>query len=123
MEELLKEHNLKVTNHRLEILEIVNKLNIKSTIKNIINNTDMDMSTVYRTLNTLEENNILEKNIINDEVVYTIKEEHKHYIKCIKCNKVTEIDECPFDLKDNIDGYKILSHSLMIDGICNKCQK
>ena len=123
MEELLRDHNLKVTNHRLEILEIVNKLNIKSTIKNIISNTDMDMSTVYRTLNTLEENNILEKSIINDEVVYTIKEEHKHYIKCIKCNKVTEIDTCPFDMKDNIDGYKVISHSLMIDGICNKCQK
>jgi Fur family ferric uptake transcriptional regulator len=123
MEELLKKHGLKVTTHRIEILNIINELNLKSTIKNIIDKTNMDVSTVYRTLNTLEENNIIDKSIINDEVVYTIKEEHKHYIKCVKCNKVTEIEDCPFDIEDDIEGYKIISHSLMIDGICNKCQK
>ena len=123
MEELLKNHNLKVTSNRVEILNIINELNLKSTIKNIINKTNMDTSTVYRTLNTLEENNILDKNIINDEIVYTIKEEHKHYIKCIKCNKVTEIDTCPFDVSSELNGFKVISHSLMIDGICNNCQK
>jgi len=123
MIEILKNNNLKITKHRLEILELINKLNIKSTIKNIIDNTNMDTSTIYRTLKTLEENNIIEKNIINDEIVYMIKEEHKHYIKCIKCNTVTEIDECPFDINDSINGYKVISHSLMIDGICKNCQK
>ena len=123
MEELLKNHGLKVTTHRLEILNILNELLLNATVKNIIDKTNMDVSTVYRTLKTLEDNNIIDKTIVNDEVVYTIKEEHRHYIKCIKCNKVTEIDECPFDVSNNIEGYKIVSHSLMIDGICDNCQK
>ena len=123
MEELLKNHGLKVTTHRLEILNVLNELLLNATVKNIIGKTDMDVSTVYRTLKTLEDNNIIDKTIINDAVVYTIKEEHRHYIKCIKCNKVTEIDECPFDVSNNIEGYKIVSHSLMIDGICDNCQK
>jgi len=123
MEALLKNHGLKVTTHRLEILNILNELLLNATVKNIIDKTNMDVSTVYRTLKTLEDNNIIDKTIVNDEVVYTIKEEHRHYIKCIKCNKVTEIDECPFDVSNNIEGYKIVSHSLMIDGICDNCQK
>ena len=123
MEELLKNHGLKVTTHRLEILNVLNELLLNATVKNIIDKTNMDVSTVYRTLKTLEDNNIIDKTIVNDEVVYTIKEEHRHYIKCIKCNKVTEIDECPFDVSNNIEGYKIVSHSLMIDGICDNCQK
>jgi Fe2+ or Zn2+ uptake regulation protein len=49
--------------------------------------------------------------------------EYDEQKKCIKCNKVTEIDECPFDVSNNIEGYKIVSHSLMIDGICDNCQK
>ena len=122
MEELLKNHDLKVTKNRVDILNIINKLSVNSTIKNIISKTNMDVSTVYRTLNTLEENNIIEKSIINDEVVYMIKEEHKHYFKCIKCNKITEIEHCPIDLSDSLEGYKVLSHSLMVDGICNKCK-
>lgn len=122
MEDLLKNHDLKVTKNRVDILNIINKLSVKSTIKNIISKTNMDVSTVYRTLNTLEENNIIEKSIINDEVVYMIKEEHKHYFKCIKCNKITEIEHCPIDLSDSLEGYKVLSHSLMVDGICNKCK-
>ena len=122
MEELLKNHDLKVTKNRVDILNIINKLNVNSTIKNIISKTNMDVSTVYRTLNTLEENNIIEKSIINDEIVYMIKEEHKHYFKCIKCNKITEIEHCPIDLSDSLEGYKVLSHSLMINGICNKCK-
>ena len=123
MEELLKNHGLKVTTHRLEILNVLNELLLNATVKNIIDKTNMDVSTVYRTIKTLEDNNIIDKTIVNDEVVYTIKEEHRHYIKCIKCNKVTEIDECPFDVSNNIEGYKIVSHSLMIDGICDNCQK
>ena len=122
MDELLREHNLKVTSQRIDVLKVINKLSTKASIKNIIEEVDMDSSTVYRTINTLESNSIIDKSIINDEVVYMIKEAHKHYFKCIKCNNVTEIDHCPIDLNNELEGFKVLSHSLMIDGICNKCQ-
>ena len=123
MEELLRNNNLKVTKQRVDILNTINELKLESTIKNIINKLDMDQSTVYRTLKTLEENNIVEKNIINDEVIYMIKEKHQHYFKCVKCHKITEIDHCPMDLSNELEGYKILSHQLILDGICNNCQK
>ena len=37
-------------------------------------------------------------------------------------NSIKEIDICPIELDDYIDGYKIISHSLVIDGICKRCQ-
>ena len=122
MYELLKEHNLKVTNNRIEILNIINDLKVDASIKNIIQNTNMDVSTVYRILNTLEKNNIIDKIVNEDDIVYLIKEEHKHYFKCVKCHQMIEIDTCPFE-HYKMNGFKILSHSLILDGICDKCQK
>ena len=123
MDELLKNHNIKVTKQRIDVLNTINELKTNSSIKNIIDRLDVDQSTVYRTLKTLESNNIIDKNVINDEVIYLIKEEHQHYFKCVKCNQITEIEHCPMDLSSELDGFKILSHSLIVDGICNKCQK
>lgn len=123
MDELLKKYNLKITQQRLDILRVINKLKTDSTIKNIINKTKMDQSTVYRTLKTFEDNNLIDKSIINEEVVYMIKEEHKHYFKCLKCNQVIEIKDCPIDIHGELDGCKIISHSLILDGICNDCNK
>lgn len=123
MNELLNKNGLKVTKQRLLVLDTINKLKLNSTVKNIISKLDIDQSTVYRTLKTLEENNIIEKSVINDEIVYMIKEEHKHYFKCIKCNHIIELDHCPIDLSDELDGCKIINHSLILDGICNKCNK
>ncbi|MBR6072928.1 MAG: transcriptional repressor [Bacilli bacterium] len=123
MNELLIKHGLKVTNQRIQVLDAINELSVNSTIKNIINKLNIDQSTVYRTLKTLEENNIIEKNVIDDEIIYIIKEEHKHYFKCIKCNKVKELHTCPIEISDELDGCKILNHSLILDGICDNCNK
>ena len=51
MKELLKQHNLKITNNRLEILDIIKELDLDATIKNILIKTKIDKSTVYRTQN------------------------------------------------------------------------
>lgn len=123
MNELLIKHGLKVTNQRVEILNIINELKTDSTVKNIINKVSFDQSTVYRTLKTLEENNIIDKTIIDDEIIYTIREEHKHYFKCIRCNEIKELHTCPIEISDELDGCKIINHSLILDGICNNCNK
>lgn len=123
MDELLRNHNLKVTKQRIDVLNAINELKLDASIKNIISKLSIDQSTVYRTLNTLESNHIIDKSVMDNEVIYLIKEEHQHYFKCVKCNSITEIEHCPMDLSQELDGFKILSHSLIVDGICNKCQK
>lgn len=120
MKELLKQHNLKITNNRLEILDIIKELDLDATIKNILIKTKIDKSTVYRTIETLLKNNVIETSINHkNELYYQIKE-HKHYIKCIKCHNKQEIDICPVETIEK-NGFKIISHKIEIDGICNKC--
>ncbi len=125
--DILKNNNLKVTKQRIEILDMINILGLNSSIKNISSKiTDMDKSTIYRILNILYENGILEKIIGKDnQIIYVISDEHKHYMKCLKCGSIQEIDKCPFDdnkNNSNINGFKVIRHSLIIEGICKNCQ-
>ncbi len=123
MEELLRKNNLKVTKQRLEVLNLINELDDNATIKNISNKIKIDNSTMYRIIELLLEKNVIEKNLnYNDEIYFRIKENHIHYIKCIKCHKKEEIEICPIE---NIEekGFKILNHKIEIDGICNECNK
>lgn len=122
MKEILKKNNLKVTANRVEILELINKLDIDATIKKILDNTTIDKSTVYRTIETFLEKKIIETSINHkNELYYTINEQHKHYIKCIKCHKKEVINICPIENLEK-NGYKIINHKIEIEGICNKCQ-
>lgn len=121
MEKLLRENNLKVTKQRLEILNLINELDDSATTKNISNKIKIDNSTMYRIIELLLEKNIIEKNInYNNEIYFKIRENHIHYIKCVKCHKKEKIEMCPIE---NIEekGFKILKHKIEIDGICNDC--
>ena len=122
VEELLKENNLKVTKQRLLVLNCIIELDFNATINNIINSVNIDKSTVYRIINVLIKNGVLEKDINYENIDYfKIKSNHKHYIKCIKCNKIKLLDECPFD-NVNVDDFEVINHSLKIEGICKSCK-
>lgn len=121
MEELLRKNKLKITRQRLEILNLINTLDDNATIKNISSKMKIDNSTMYRIIELLLEKNIIEKNLNYDNKIYfKIKENHIHYIKCIKCHKKEKIEICPIE---NIEekGFKILNHKIEIDGICTDC--
>ena len=123
LENLLKNHNLKITNSRLEVLNLINSLDINATKKNIILKSNIDKSTVYRILEVLLKENVIEKNLnYNNQVYYSIVEEHVHYIKCIKCHKRKKIDICPIPNLEKT-GFKIISHKIEIDGTCANCSK
>ena len=123
LEILLKNHNLKITNSRLKILNLINSLDINATKKNIILKSNIDKSTVYRILEVFLKENVIEKNLnYNNDIYYSIMEEHAHYIKCIKCHKREKIDICPIPNLEKT-GFKIISHKIEIDGICANCSK
>lgn len=121
--QILKNNNLKITRQRKEILGAIDKLGNNATISEIIKLVDIDKSTVYRNIDILIKNNIILKQVnYENKDYYVIASNHKHYVKCVKCFKIKELNNCPFD-SINLDGFDIINHSLKIEGICEDCKK
>lgn len=129
----LKENNIKVTEPRKNILEII--LSSKEAINaNLIHtillkdNIKIDLSTVYRTLDLLESKKILNKfDLGNNMYNYTlIKNAHKHIIQCDLCHKEMVID-CPIpQIEEQIKaktGITLTESHVYLKGICSDCGK
>lgn len=118
----MNKYNIKLTKQRKDILsklESYDYISIKD-LEDLL--PDVNKSTIYRNVHFLEESNIISPILLDDNIVYSLKSSHKHYISCAKCKKNIELDKCPIDEKI-IDEYKIFEHNISIKGICPKCQK
>lgn len=86
----------------------------------------MNLSTVYRILETFIQYQLVEKTFLDNTAYFKIaSSEHHHYMVCLKCHKMIEMD-CHFHgvadedaLKHN---FKITSHDLTVYGYCTNCQ-
>ena len=87
----------------------------------------MNVSTVYRTLNTLTEKNILIRSVRQDGKAYYAlpKKDHFHRLVCDLCGKVIPIETCPLsELEESLQtktGFRITGHSLEFTGLCPQC--
>lgn len=78
----------------------------------------MNVSTVYRTLNTLTEKKILIRSVRQDGKAYysLAKKDHSHRLVCDLCGKVIPVDTCPLsELEETLQqktGFRITGHSL-----------
>ncbi|MCX6754597.1 MAG: Fur family transcriptional regulator [Candidatus Nomurabacteria bacterium] len=133
---ILKDNGLKVTPARLSILNIftkskfpLNAFSVYSELSKDKKNKNINEATVYRTLSSLEKNDILKiVNLRKDSVYFELNNDHHHHIVCTICGTVE-------DFKENISIEKILSkiiekstkfkkikeHSLELFGICKVC--
>lgn len=90
---------------------------------------EMNLSTVYRTLDVFTQKGLVLKNTlsVDDRATYEINHnEHRHHLMCVSCGAITPITGCPLASyeKELIahTGYQILEHKLEILGVCPKCQ-
>ena len=118
MKELFKKNNIKYTKQRERVYNIIKDNPI--TMKEILNNKDdIDSSTIYRIIEMFLEKNLIIKIVDGSEIYYAINDEHSHYINCMMLQCwVLLITEISKDL-----GYTLLSHSLIMDGLCPTCNK
>jgi len=133
MSKILKENNLKNTPSRELILNVIKKTSLPITAEDIyqlVNKKDsVNLSTVYRTLNTLCNKAVLMKQMMHDKKTYyqLNNTSHKHILVCEVCGNKTPIEDCPMHhLEDKIEeetGFQIKGHNLEILGICKDCQK
>lgn len=82
--------------------------------------------TVYRTLATLLEQNVIEHMEFSDDAAkYRLKchEEHHHHLVCLGCGATFPIDECPMDfLESRIDQFQVVHHRFEVYGYCSLCR-
>ena len=46
---------------------------------------------------------------------------HHHHIICSYCGKVGQVDVCGYDEGMMIDGFRLVSHVVQLNGICDSC--
>lgn len=133
--ELLKKSGLKVTKQREAILDILLASPAHLTAEDIYldlkaKSLDFGLSTVYRTLSSLEEHRIVEKTGLPDDTgkqYYEIAHTgHRHHLVCVKCKRCIVLDECPVEAFTaavcKAHGFTLTGHSFEIFGVCPDCQ-
>lgn len=114
------------------ILNIIRQQKNSFTIKDIYKDLKgkVGLTTIYRLIDKLVEENKLNKTISIDNTTYyqyleeCTKENH-FYLKCDKCGSMTHIDcDCIEELTSHIvqnHKFKPNKDHIIIDGICSKC--
>jgi Fur family zinc uptake transcriptional regulator/Fur family ferric uptake transcriptional regulator len=85
-----------------------------------------NFSTVYRNLEMLVQEGIVNKVIVQDKThayELNVESEHHHHMICMVCGNVQCIDYCPIDNISEKHGFKHTDHRLEIYGFCKECSR
>lgn len=134
---VLKDKGMKYTEQRAIILQILINLDdhlnaeeVHAIIKEKYPNQNIGIATIYRTLNFLEEVELISSiSFGKDGKKYESnnKNQHHDHIICTSCGKIVEfLDEEIEKRQEDValkNGFKITDHTMQIYGICDACQK
>lgn len=133
----LKEKGYKLTPQRRAVLDIIieNEGKHLSTeeIYDLVKKDcpEIGLATVYRTLQLLEEMNLIFKLNLNDgknryELSHAEEDHHHHHLICTKCGRIIEVEGDLLEiLEKEVEkkyGFRITNHILKFFGYCNKCE-
>jgi Fur family ferric uptake transcriptional regulator len=132
----LKDRGYKLTPQRRAVLDIIieNEGKHLSTeeIYDLVKSDcpEIGLATVYRTLQLLEEMNLIFKLNLDDgknryELAHAEEDHHHHHLICTKCGSVIEVEGDLLDiLEKKVEGkynFKVTNHILKFFGYCSKC--
>jgi len=126
---------LKLTNSRREILTIFKRSNFALSYNDIERqiNKKIDKATVYRTLKKFEEKKIIHAIYDHTNTVkYALSQaccantknicNHAHF-RCSNCQQTFCIEGVSLPSIELPDGYSISQSSLLVEGVCQDCNK
>lgn len=138
LKKLLKEKGYKLTPQRRAVLDIIisneGKHLTTEEIYGLVKEDcpEIGLATVYRTLQLLEEMNLIFKLTLDDgknryELVHEEEDHHHHHLICSKCGRLIEVEGDLLEmLEKEIErkyDFKITNHILKFFGICSKCEE
>jgi Fur family transcriptional regulator, zinc uptake regulator len=120
-------NGLRKTPARLSILEAYQQSDTPLGVSDLMKHfSDIPVATLYRVVDAFLDQNLitLSDDFHPKENRYVLKDGHSHHvIRCIHCHKTIQLKQCPVHLEDNMEGFKVISHRLEIEGLCTSCQK
>ncbi|MEL6764928.1 MAG: Fur family transcriptional regulator [Cyanobacteria bacterium J06607_6] len=81
------------------------------------------LATVYRSLDTLKIAGLVQvRTLPSGESLYSLPQEDRHHLSCLRCGNSISIDECPVhDLEHELQDhhkFRIYYHTLEFFGLC-----
>ena len=131
---VIKKTGLKTTPARLSIFSLFKKNSKPLSAEEIyekLKKTSLDMTTIYRTLESFKEAGILKQvDLRKESLFYELTEtHHHHHIVCKKCGDIEDFNVSNEKnifkkaLKESKKFIEIMDHSLELFGICKLCIK
>ena len=85
------------------------------------------LATVYRSLDALKVAGLVQvRTLSSGESLYSLPQEDRHHLSCLRCGNSISIDECPVhDLEHELQDhhkFRIYYHTLEFFGLCPDCQ-
>lgn len=134
--EVLKHNNLKFTKQREAVLNTLynnddhfSPESLYLLIKEKYPKLNVGIATIYRTLNLLEDSNIvtsLSFGSAGKKFELGNKPHHDHMI-CTECNSIIEFEDTEIEKKQNEIAnkyaFKLTGHIMQLYGICKNCQE
>jgi Fur family ferric uptake transcriptional regulator len=128
-----KKKGLRLTPQRKLILDIIHDAESPLTPEMIITHVQEKMpgvhkSTIYRTLEILEEAGSVYRSQLDNHLIYHHPEEgHHHHLVCRKCGRSIDCDEDIFTPLERLIGKEYGFHTdfkhVVMSGICQECQR
>ena len=124
----LKNKNIRLSHHRLKVLEFLNDNRIHPTVDQIYIELHKELptlskTTVYNSLNALVDAGLVKVITIEDnETRYDIVTDNHRHFKCESCGKIYdfEINLSDFTSK-NLNDFKINNKDVYFKGLCPDC--
>ena len=114
------------------IMNVLKNTKKEFTIKEIYENvSDIGLTTIYRLVDKLVEEDRIKKTIGSDKQTYyqyleDCSEENHFYLKCNKCGTLIHVDcDCLGDLLSHISkehNFSASNKNIILNGICEKCK-
>ncbi len=130
LEELFRSQDLRLTEPRKDIFNILNSHDEPLTIGQIIKASQFaERTSVYRTLELYKKLGIVEIIQVGWKQRYELTEpfrEHHHHLVCIKCGELTKLDSARLEKIVQKIGeskeYKLTGHHVELQGVCRNCR-
>ena len=126
---ILKDHLIKITSQRLEILKYLDEHHTHPNVEEIYSelkkkHPSLSRTTVYNSLEILKKNRIVQSlTISGSELRYDIEEGLHHHFLCKQCGAILDISiACP-NMDRTLDGgHRVEEVQGYFKGICKNCQ-